>query len=157
MAIRHQLIERSPQQVWAVLADPARYNEWVVGVADSIPGEGDWPVVGAYLTYKVVLGPWKGSGRTVVRRSEAPHVLELEADSGPLGTARIGLEIRPWGEEDSLVVIDEHPLRGAAGSLHNVAVDAFLQVRHRSMLKRLAEVVEKSAPRVREPEGSARS
>lgn len=147
MAVRHQLIERSPQQVWTVLAEPARYPEWVVGVAGSAPGRGDWPRVGSDLRYRVVLGPWKGDGRTVVRRSEAPHLLELEADSGALGTARIAVEVRPWGEQDSLVIVDEHPLRGAAGSLHNVAVDAFIQIRHRTMLKRLANVVERSAPR----------
>ena len=152
MAVRHQLIERSPQQVWDVLAEPTRYPDWVVGVADSVPGRGDWPQVGSDLSYQVVLGPWKGGGRTVVRRSEAPHLLELEADSGVLGTARIALDVRPWGERDSLVVLDEHPLRGAAGSLHNVAVDAFIQVRHRSMLKRLADVVEQSAPRDPGPE-----
>jgi hypothetical protein len=147
VAVRHQLIERPPHQVWAVLADPTLYNDWVVGVAGSKPGRGDWPVTGSDLTYQVVLGPWKGSGRTVVRRAEEPHILELEADSGPLGTARIALEVRPWGEEDSIVVIDEHPLRRAAGSLHNVAIDAFLQVRHRGMLKRLADLVHKTSPR----------
>ncbi|MEU6850406.1 SRPBCC family protein [Actinacidiphila alni] len=147
MAVRHQLIERSPQQVWAVLADPGRFHEWVVGVADSVPGDSDWPKVGAHLTYKVVLGPWTGSGRTVVRRSEEPCLLELEAESGALGTARIALEVRPWGDTDSLVIIDEHPLRGAAGSLHTAAADVFIQLRHRGMLKRLADVVEKSAPR----------
>src|SRR5947209_7194834 len=120
MAVRHQLIERTPEQVWSVLADPDRYSDWVVGVTDSVPGRGDWPRVGADLTYKVVVGPWTGSGRTVVRRCEPPHVLELEAESGPLGTARIALEVRPWGEKDSIVVVDEHPLRGPGGSLHNV-------------------------------------
>ncbi|MFD0263771.1 SRPBCC family protein [Kitasatospora indigofera] len=152
MAVRHQLIERSPQQVWAVLAEPRRYPDWVVGVADSAPGQGDWPLVGSDLSYQVVLGPWKCGGRTVVRRSEAPHLLELEADSGALGTARIALEVRPWGEKESLVILDEHPLRGAAGTLHNVAVDAFIQVRHRSMLKRLANVVERATSREPGPE-----
>ncbi|WP_329139812.1 SRPBCC family protein [Streptomyces sp. NBC_01476] len=147
MAVRHQLIERSPEQVWEVLADRDQYNNWVVGVADSEPGRGDWPDVGSDLTYKVVLGPWTGTGRTVVRRALAPHILELEADSGPLGTARIAVEVRPWGTKDSIAILDEHPLRGAAGSLHNAAIDAFLQVRHRSMLNRLAEVVERSTAR----------
>jgi len=142
MAVRQQLIERRPEQVWEVLADPATYSRWVVGVADSEPGGGAWPDVGAELAYRVVLGPWTGSGRTTVRRSQAPDALELEVDSGPLGTARIAVEIRPWGRAESIVVLDEHPLRGPAGSLHNVAIDAFLQVRHRGMLGRLAQVVE---------------
>ncbi|BBA95517.1 hypothetical polyketide cyclase/dehydrase [Actinacidiphila reveromycinica] len=146
MARRHQLIERPPGQVWAVLADPARYDDWVVGVTGSAPGRGDWPRVGADLSYEVALGPWKGGGRTVVRRCEEPHVLELEAHSGPLGTARIAVDVRPWGERDSLVTLDEHPLRGTAGTLHNAAFDVFLQLRHRRMLKRLAYTVERSGP-----------
>ncbi|MYS05936.1 SRPBCC family protein, partial [Streptomyces sp. SID6041] len=65
-------------------------------------------------------------------------------DSGPLGTARVAIEVRPWGEE-SLVKVDEHPLRGFGGTVHNAAVDALIQLRHRSMLARLADVVEGSA------------
>jgi hypothetical protein len=102
--------------------------------------------VGADLAYTVVLGPWESGGRTIVRRVQAPSILELEADSGPLGTARIAIDVRPWRERDSIVTLDEHPLRGPAGSLHNAVLDAFLHVRHRGMLSRLADVVEKSDP-----------
>ncbi|WP_330172390.1 SRPBCC family protein [Streptomyces sp. NBC_01498] len=141
MAVRHRLIEAPVEDVWAVLADGTRYAEWVVGTADSYPREGQWPEIGARITYTVRLGRWSASGTTVVRRSEPPRVLELEADSGPLGTARIAVEVRPWGEH-ALVVIDEHPLRGPGGTLHNTAVDAVIQLRHRTMLARLADVVE---------------
>ncbi|GAB2800489.1 SRPBCC family protein [Streptomyces chlorus] len=150
MAVRHRLIERSVDEVWAVLADGTRYGDWVVGTSESRPGEGDWPQVGSTLTYTVRLGRWSASGSTVVRRCEAPAVLELEADSGWLGTARIAVEVRPWGE-NALVIIDEHPLRGPAGKLHNTAVDALIQLRHRRMLARLADTVEKTPTRTHEP------
>jgi hypothetical protein len=132
--------------VWAVLADPTRYSDWVVGVSGSEVGGGRWPEVGADLGYEVPLGPWRARGRTVVRRSEPPVVLELEAHSPPFGTARIAVELRPWGEDECLAILDEHPLRGAAGWLHNFAFDAFIQVRHRTMLSRLAKVAQQSAP-----------
>jgi polyketide cyclase/dehydrase/lipid transport protein len=147
MAVRHQLVERTPRQVWSVLADRSRYSDWVVGVADSVPGRGDWPEMGSDLTYKVVVGRWTGTGRTVVRRSEPPYLLELEADSGPLGTARIAIEVRPWGEADSIVVLDEHPLRGPGGSVHNAAIDVFQQLRNRGTLSRLRDTIEQSTPR----------
>ncbi|MFH8346516.1 SRPBCC family protein [Streptomyces sp. NPDC018045] len=145
MAARHQLIKRHPDAVWAVLADGRRYQDWVVGPYRSQPCEGDWPELGAALSYSVRLGPWTLSGRTVVRRCEAPRELELEVDSGALGTARIAIEIRPWGDH-SLVIVDEHPLQGPGGVLHNTVLDALFQIRHRSMLSRLAKVVE-SCPR----------
>ncbi|MFD6988485.1 SRPBCC family protein [Streptomyces sp. NPDC059943] len=144
MAVRHRLIERPVADVWAVLADGSRYGDWVVGTSESRPEEGAWPEVGSSITYTIRLGRWSASGSTVVRRCEEPGVLELEADSGRLGTARIAVEVRPWGE-NALVIIDEHPLRGPGGLLHNTAADALIQLRHRSMLARLAEAVE-SAP-----------
>lgn len=143
MAVYNHLIRRPPEEVWAVLADRDRYSEWVVGTSDSRPAHGEWPEVGAALEYTVRIGPWDLHGRTVVRRCEAPRILELEAESGPLGSARIALEVRPWGEH-TLVIVDEHPLRGIGGTLHNTLLDALLAVRHRSMLGRLADVVEKS-------------
>ncbi|MFD3736084.1 SRPBCC family protein [Streptomyces sp. NPDC058632] len=143
MAVRHRLIERPPADVWAVLADGTRYGDWVVGTSGTRPRTGVWPHVGSSIAYTVRLAPWSVSGSTIVRRCEAPSVLELEADSGWLGTARIALEVRPWGEK-TLVVINEHPLRGPGGMLHNTVVDALIQLRHRTMLARLADVVEHS-------------
>ncbi|MEV0599912.1 SRPBCC family protein [Streptomyces sp. NPDC050315] len=141
MAVRHQLIARKPAAVWAVLEDCTRYGDWVVGPSHSDPQDGDWPNVGSSLCYKLRLGGRELAGHTVVRRHEPPRWLELEAYCDPLGSARIALDIRPWGEE-TLVILDEHPLRGYGGLLHNFALDALLQLRHRNMLKRLATVVE---------------
>lgn len=67
---------------------------------------------------------------TTVRRREPGKELELEASFKALGTARIFLQLRPWGEE-TLVVCDEHPLRGLGGSLHNSVIETALQLRHR--------------------------
>ncbi|MBQ1093906.1 SRPBCC family protein [Streptomyces sp. B93] len=141
MAIRHRLIEASPQQVWDVLAASDRYGEWVVGTAKSRPCRGNWPEVDAALTYEFRLGPATLTNETVVRRCEEGSALELEAIAGPLGTARIAIELRPWGEH-CLVIVDEHPLRGTGGRLHNVAVEGLIQLRHRTMLARLAEICE---------------
>ncbi|MFC8124823.1 SRPBCC family protein [Streptomyces sp. NPDC057302] len=145
MAVRHQLIRRPPRDLWAVLEDESRFHEWVIGTHSSYPGEGDWPATGSTLNYTVRLGPKEFEGYTVVRRTEPPHALELEAYSGPLGTARIAFDIRPWGEH-TLVILDEHPLRGVGGALHNSALDALLQLRHRRLLSQLARVVEESTP-----------
>ncbi|MEU8843780.1 SRPBCC family protein [Streptomyces roseus] len=141
MAVRHQLIHRSPQAVWAVLAEPSLYGEWVVGPSESTPLDQTWPEVGSRLRYTVRLGPWSAEGVTTVRHREPGRELELEASFKSLGTARIFLQLRQWGEE-TLVVCDEHPLRGLGGTLHNPAVEVFLQLRHRGMLGRLARVVE---------------
>ncbi|WAX76950.1 SRPBCC family protein [Streptomyces sp. KMM 9044] len=143
MVERHRLIERPPADVWAVLADGTRYADWVVGTSGTRPDAGVRPHAGSSIVYTVHLAPWSVAGSTVVRRCEAPFILEREADSGWLGTARTALEVRPWGE-NTLVTINEHPLRGPGGVLHNTVVDAPIQPRHRTMLARLADAVEHS-------------
>ncbi|MEU0302115.1 SRPBCC family protein [Streptomyces sp. NPDC006175] len=144
MAIRHQLIHQPPSALWAVLEQPDQYARWVVGTHDSRLLEGRWPEVGSSIEYTLRLGPKELRGRTTVRRLDRPGALELEVYSGPLGTARIAFDIRTWGDK-TLVLLDEHPLQGLGGILHNVALDAVLQIRHRTMLKRLGEVVDAEA------------
>ncbi|MFJ3727565.1 SRPBCC family protein [Streptomyces sp. NPDC090045] len=140
MAVRNRLIHRSPQAVWQVLAEPTLYGEWVVGPSESTPLDQLWPEVGSRLRYTVQLGPWSAEGVTTVRHRETGRELELEASFKSLGTVRIFLQLRPWGEE-TLVVCDDHPLRGVGATLHN-AMEALLQLRHRGMLARLARIVE---------------
>ncbi|NYV78864.1 SRPBCC family protein [Streptomyces sp. UH6] len=146
MAQRHRLIKATPEEVWGILADGERYADWVVGTARSRPVRGDWPEVGAAITYEIRLGPLRLHNETVVRRCLPGRELELEAKAGPLGTARIALELRSWGD-DTLIIVDEHPLQGAGGKIHNVAVEALIQLRHREMLRRLEEVCEEACRR----------
>jgi hypothetical protein len=141
VAVRHHLIRVDPSAVWAVLADGNRYAEWVVGTSGSRPIRGQWPHQDAAIRYEVSLGPVRLDNETVVRRCEEGVCLELEAKAGALGTARIAIELRPWGEH-TLVIVDEHPLRGAGGRLHNVGFEAMIQLRHRAMLARLARLCE---------------
>ncbi|WP_432139475.1 MULTISPECIES: SRPBCC family protein [unclassified Streptomyces] len=144
MAVRHRLVHVGPSTVWDVLADGRRYAEWVVGTSQSRPVRGRWPDTGAAIRYEIRLGPVRLSNETVVRHCEEDVRLELEADAGPLGTARIAIELRPWGEH-CLVIVDEHPLRGAGGLLHNVGFEALILVRHTAMLARLARLCEREA------------
>ncbi|WP_395576456.1 SRPBCC family protein [Streptomyces sp. BK79] len=144
MAVRHRLVQASPAAVWDVLANGDLYVEWVVGPSEVTPKSGQWPQVGATIAYEVRLGPLRLNNESVVRRCEEGSVLELEAKAGRLGTGRIAIELRPWGE-NCLVIVDEHPLRGPGGLVHNAAVEALIQVRHRAMLARLAKLCEAQA------------
>ncbi|MFD3625320.1 SRPBCC family protein [Streptomyces sp. DSM 116494] len=144
MAVRHRLVKASPRSVWAVLEDGTRYADWVVGTSSSEPVRGHWPQLGSAIAYEIRLGPVSLCNETVVRRCVPGEVLELEAKAGPLGTARIAIEVHTWGDH-TLVKVDEHPLRGAGGRVHNAAVEALIQIRHRAMLARLAAICETDA------------
>jgi len=142
MAIVNVLIQRPPEQVWDVLADGYAYAEWVVGTQEIRAVDDGWPEVGSSIHYTAGIGPLSFTGRTTVRRAEPGRQLGLEADGGPIGTARIVIDLIHWGE-DTVVELDESPLRGAGYRLHNSVSDAVLLVRGRPMVQNLARLVER--------------
>jgi hypothetical protein len=53
-----------------------------------------------------------------------------------------------FGEgKDTVVVLDEHPLRGPGYHLHNTLSDALLLLRGRPLIRNLARLVVKRNPR----------
>lgn len=146
MAVVNVLIKRPPEQVWEVLSDGYAYSQWVVGTRKIRASDENWPEVGSAIHYTVGFGPLNFRGKTVVRHAEPGRQLGLEADGGPLGTARIVIDLSDWGA-DTVVVLDEHPLRGAAYRLHNTLSDAVLLIRGRPMVQNLARLVESRGPR----------
>jgi uncharacterized protein YndB with AHSA1/START domain len=146
MAIVNVLVQRPPEMVWDVLADGWAYADWVVGTREIRAVDEQWPALGSAIQYTVGFGPLRLEGQTTVRHVDPGHELGLEADGGPIGTARIVLHLLEWGE-DTVVVLDEHPLRGPGYRLHNAFSDAVLLVRGRPMVHALARLVERRHPR----------
>jgi carbon monoxide dehydrogenase subunit G len=146
MATVNVLVRRPPEQVWEVLADGSAYADWVVGTREIRAVDAGWPALGTAIHYTVGIGPLSFQGSTTVRSAEPNRQLGLEADGGPIGTARIVIELTPWGE-DTVVVLDEHPLRGPGYLLHNAFTDAVLLARGRPMVHNLARLVERRHPR----------
>jgi len=145
MAVVNVFVPRSPDQVWDVLADGYAYASWVIGTRDIRDVDDGWPAVGAAIHYTVGRGPFPLRGRTTVRQAVEHERLALEADAGLLGSVRIVIELSEWGE-GTVVVLDEHPLRGPAYLLHNAVSEAVLAVRGRPMLLKLARLVERRHP-----------
>jgi len=141
VSVMNVLIERPPNAVWAVLADGHSYAEWVVGTQEIHAVDEHWPAVGSTIEFTAGAGPVRIRDRTVVRRVEPERELELEAQASWLGSARISFDLRPWGE-NTLVIIDEHPLTGPGARWHNAAVDLLLHLRNRKMVRALARAVE---------------
>jgi hypothetical protein len=146
VAVLNALIERSPEDVWAVLEDGHSYADWVVGTRKIHEVDEHWPAVGSQIHYSIGIGPITFDDFTTVRRLEPKRELELEANAGWLGSARISFELRPWGE-NTLLIIDEHPLSGLGARWHNTLVEVLLRVRNRHMLHRLTEAVKQRSRR----------
>jgi uncharacterized protein YndB with AHSA1/START domain len=151
MAVLNVLVDRAPGQVWDVLADGQAYARWVVGTRRIQGVDPHWPEEGCQIRFLVGAGPFTLEDITTVRLVEPGHRLELEAHAGPLGTARISISLMPWGEDRTVVVLDEHPLTGPGARWHTVVVDTLLRVRNRRMVGKLAGLVHQ---RHRESSGS---
>jgi uncharacterized protein YndB with AHSA1/START domain len=150
MAVRPIFIALPRETVWATLADGRRYAEWVVGTREVRAADQSWPQVGAAIHFVFGYGPLKLHDHTVVRVCEPPRRLELEVHAGPFGTARAAFELIAWGE-GTVVILDEHPLRGLGAGLHGPHVEVFLHLRNRLTLRNLARLAERTHPeRVRE-------
>jgi hypothetical protein len=145
VAVVNVLVERPREQVWDVLADGYAYQDWVIGTREIRAVDDGWPAEGTSIHYTVGWGPLALRGRTTVRQVEKGRRLGLEADAGPLGSARIVIDLDEWGD-GTVVVLDEHPLRGPAYWLHSAVSETVLLVRGRPMVNQLARLVERRHP-----------
>lgn len=139
MAERHRLVKCPPQRVWQALADGDGYARWVVGTQRILSVDGAWPAVGAELRFQAGVGPFRIEDSCVVRVSEPWQRLELEAIAEPFGSARIAFTLNPWSD-DTLVILDEHPLWGPGARLHGLVTERLLHLRNRRLLDNLARV-----------------
>jgi hypothetical protein len=127
--------------VWDVLSDGWAYAEWVAGTQRIRNVDAQWPEPGARIHYTFGVGRWAIEDVTTVRLMEPRRRLELEAYAGRLGSARVSIELLRWGEDRTVVIIDEHPLTGVGARWHSVPLDAALRLRNRRMMRSLARVV----------------
>jgi|SRR6185437_4476888 len=144
MAITTRDIPALPDQVWAVLADPLRYAEWVVGAQEVRCFDGEWPEPGARFHHRVGLGPVHIHDDTSVLESTPPRRLVLRARVRPFGHARVALELFAC-EAGTRVEIDEEPTSPAARVGRKV-LDPFIHLRNVEALRRLERLVCPVAP-----------
>ncbi len=91
VATTHVQIAAPPERVFAVLADPASYADWVVG-SDTVrdaDADADWPAVGSRFHYRVGFWLLKVNDHTEVLGVDPPARLVMRARARPLGTARV--------------------------------------------------------------------
>lgn len=130
-----------------MLADGQAYGEWVMGTRQTCEADPGWPETGSAIRYTVRVGPLSYDDVTTVRMVDPGRRLELEAHAGWLGTARIAIELLPWGDDRTVLIMDEHPLTGPGARWHSLAVEGLLRFRNERMLRSLARIVRARHPR----------
>ncbi|SDL30927.1 SRPBCC family protein [Streptomyces indicus] len=142
MARNRCLIQSSPAEVWDLLSSGRRYGEWVTGTQQVLAADPHWPAVGSQLKVRVGLGAATLDDTSTVRICVPQERLELEAKAGPFGAARIAMKLIPWGE-NTLFILDWHPIRGPGSRMHGLPVDYLVKVRNGMMLTKLARIAER--------------
>jgi uncharacterized protein YndB with AHSA1/START domain len=144
MAVNRIVMPASPEQVFAVLGDPYRYAEWVVGAQKVRGTAGDWPSPGARLFHTSGVGPLTLKDETEVVESDPPHRLVLRAKVRPILVASVTITVTagPGGSE---VVMEEHPVGPRPTRLLGPLLDPLTSRRNDAALGRLNDLVERHA------------
>jgi uncharacterized protein YndB with AHSA1/START domain len=141
VAHNETLIKAPPEVVFAVLADPHAYSDWVVGARRIRRYDPTWPEPGSEFHHTVGLGPLTVRDKTTSVELDAPRRIVLEARAMPAGVARVAVDIRPEAG-GSRVLMEEHPVRGPGAVLYNPVADMIVRLRNAESLRRLKVIAE---------------
>jgi uncharacterized protein YndB with AHSA1/START domain len=143
MAKTELVIETTPEQVFAVLADGWTYSDWVVGSAHIRDVDIDFPRPGTRLRHKV--GPWPLSvhDESVVLECEAPYLLLLKVKLWPLGAGKAKFVLTPVGDSATRVTMIEQFVEGPLRATRNKINDLVLHGRNMESLRRLADLAQR--------------
>jgi uncharacterized protein YndB with AHSA1/START domain len=141
MATTRTRITASPDEVFAALANPENYGDWVVGSDTIRDADPAWPKVGSRFHHRIGFGPLKVSDHTEVLEVEAPHRLVMHARARPLGTAKITMLLaeRSGGTLVTMIEVAGDPVSRLT---LNRLTDPVIHLRNVEALRRLKRIVE---------------
>jgi carbon monoxide dehydrogenase subunit G len=140
MAAENEIeIAAPPDRVWAVLADPENFDDWVVGAQNVRDADANWPAVGSKLHHSSGVGPLTIDDETQVEISNSPTQLVLLAKVGAAGKFRITLDLRATAAGTTLWMHEE-AVAGLAD--HVPGTDSAVHVRNDISLERLKGLAE---------------
>jgi uncharacterized protein YndB with AHSA1/START domain len=131
--------DATPEQVFAVLDDPWRFADWVVGAKKIRAVDATWPEPGSRFHHRFGFGPFTIDDSTVLEERVPGERMVLRARARPTGVARVIVDLVP-AEGGTEIQIEEHPISGFAERIHNPLLDALVVVRNKRSLQRLADL-----------------
>jgi|SRR5215213_632434 len=93
------IIPASPDQVFGLISDTARYSEWVTGTDAVTRTDGPAREGSTYDEVNPILGPWKANTHWRVVEHEAPRRSRHETGDIPLSSHfEVVMEVAPEGD-----------------------------------------------------------
>ncbi len=141
MATNHIQIDVPPERIFAVLADPKSYGDWVVGSDTIRDADSNWPEVGSHFYHRVGFGPFKLNDHTEVVEVDPRSKLVLHARARPVGTALVTMLWEPRDGGSWVTMIET-----AGDLLSHLAInpltDWMVHLRNTESLRRLKRIAE---------------
>lgn len=146
MAINRITTEASPETVFAILADPSCYAEWVVGSSELRRADENWPHEGATFHHTQFLPRVGLKDTTSVLECEPPHRIRLCVRARPLVIAEVELRLRASREGGAEIEMMEEPVGAFVGKFDNPLFQWSLKLRNTESLRRLKKLAEERQP-----------
>jgi uncharacterized protein YndB with AHSA1/START domain len=141
MATTRTQIAASPDEVFAALANPENYGDWVVGSDTIRDADPAWPKVGSQVHHRVGCGLLKVNDHTEVLEVEPPHRLVTRARARPLGTAKVTMLLIERDNGTHVTMIEVAGDRLSRLALNRLT-DPLIHLRNVEALRRLKRIVE---------------
>jgi len=135
-------VPRPPGAVWAVLAEPGTYAEWVTGAADIRDVEGEWPQPGSTFKHTQgipVIGLRDSSSVVAV---DPQRRLALEVRARPFVVAEVIIELESQ-DGGTHVTMTERPIGGLLEKIYRPRIDRVIHHRNEESLRRLKNLAER--------------
>jgi hypothetical protein len=126
--------------VWAVLADPPTYEEWVVGNKEVRSHDPQWPEPGTEFRHKVGFGPLALKDKTVSLEALTERRLVMNVRALPVGHGIVTFDLTEEGA-GTRVRMEERPAGGPAKPLWP-AFAPLVKLRNVETLRRLKRLAE---------------
>ncbi|NQX12464.1 SRPBCC family protein [Microbacteriaceae bacterium VKM Ac-2855] len=144
MAVNTRVINASPEQIFAVLADGWLFPAWVVGASRMRAVDANWPHVGSHLQHSFGAWPLVLDDTTTSLQWNPPHRFVIRPKGWPLGEAEVTLEVKPH-RRGTLVRMAEDAVQGPGTLVPKPAMWLLLRIRNHEALKRLGYLAEGGA------------
>ena len=141
MSVNVRLMNCTPEDVFAVLADGWLFPTWVVGASRMRDVDEAWPQEGSTLQHSFGVWPALIDDETTVLEWDPPHRMVIKPAGWPLGEALVTVDAKPRGA-GCVVRIQEKALKGPGAWVPSSVLDVGLHVRNVETLRRLAFIAE---------------
>ena len=140
MSVNEIEVDAPPAAVWAVLADPPSYEEWVVGNKEVRDHDPEWPAPGTEFHHKVGFGPLAVKDKTVALEASPGRRLAMNVRALPVGHGIVTFELIEAGE-GTRVRMEERPAGGPVKPLWPLLAP-LVKLRNAETLRRLKRLAE---------------